>query len=186
MQVFRLLWFTTARYRKSHARLSNLLAQNQITKTQHTQMSESSSSGGSSSSLIGSTLNRSRVCYFYDSVIGSYYYGPGHPMKPHRLRMTHSLLLAYGIYKKMEIYRPHPASATEMERFHALDYTEFLRRVSPENSKELLHQLQKFNLGPFTVSENQPRKTREKRGRERRKFQIRRAQGRWRIELDMK
>ena len=30
--------------------------------------------------------------------------GPGHPMKPHRMRMTHSLLLNYGLYRKMEIY----------------------------------------------------------------------------------
>ncbi len=36
--------------------------------------------------------------------IGNYYYGPGHPMKPHRMRMTHSLILSYGLYKKMEIY----------------------------------------------------------------------------------
>lgn len=67
----------------------------------------------------------SRVCYFYDGGrawdrliawmsltgvwcapgdYGSYYYGAGHPMKPHRLRMTHSLLLSYGLYKKMDVY----------------------------------------------------------------------------------
>ena len=91
-----------------------------------------------------------RVCYFYDSSLGSYYYGAGHPMKPHRLRMTHSLLLAYGMYKKMEVYRPHPASQAELERFHASDYVDFIRRVTPDNSKEFLHQLQKYNLGPFT------------------------------------
>jgi histone deacetylase 1/2 len=28
----------------------------------------------------------------------------GHPMKPHRIRMTHNLLLNYGLYRKMEIY----------------------------------------------------------------------------------
>ena len=39
--------------------------------------------------------------------IGNYYYGQGHPMKPHRIRMTHNLLLNYGLYRKMEIYRPH-------------------------------------------------------------------------------
>jgi hypothetical protein len=27
----------------------------------------------------------------------------GHPMKPHRVRMTHNLLLHYGIYKEMEV-----------------------------------------------------------------------------------
>uniref|UniRef100_A0A8C4LRM0 Histone deacetylase n=1 Tax=Equus asinus asinus TaxID=83772 RepID=A0A8C4LRM0_EQUAS len=43
---------------------------------------------------------------FFDpeSDIGNYYYGQGHPMKPHRIRMTHNLLLNYGLYRKMEIY----------------------------------------------------------------------------------
>lgn len=36
--------------------------------------------------------------------VGNYYYGQGHPMKPHRIRMTHNLLLNYGLYRKMEIY----------------------------------------------------------------------------------
>ena len=36
--------------------------------------------------------------------VGNYYYGQGHPMKPHRIRMTQNLLLNYGIYRKMEIY----------------------------------------------------------------------------------
>ena len=36
--------------------------------------------------------------------MGNYYYGQGHPMKPHRIRMTHNLLLNYGLYRKMEIY----------------------------------------------------------------------------------
>ena len=29
--------------------------------------------------------------------MGNYHYGPGHPMKPHRLTLTHNLLLAYGL-----------------------------------------------------------------------------------------
>lgn len=36
--------------------------------------------------------------------IGNYYYGQGHPMKPHRIRMAHNLILNYGLYRKMEIY----------------------------------------------------------------------------------
>jgi histone deacetylase 1/2 len=47
---------------------------------------------------------KTRVCYFYDADIGNYYYGQGHPMKPHRIRMAHNLLLSYGLYRKMEIY----------------------------------------------------------------------------------
>ena len=54
--------------------------------------------------------------------VGLYYYGPGHPMKPHRLRMTHQLLLAYGLYRKMEVYKPklgeHLTSCGEFIMFH--------------------------------------------------------------------
>jgi acetoin utilization deacetylase AcuC-like enzyme len=46
--------------------------------------------------------------------------------------------------------RPHPANDQEITLFHARDYIDFLRRVSPDNAKEFLHQLQKFNLGPYT------------------------------------
>ena len=56
------------------------------------------------------THSKSKVCYYYDSDIGNYYYGQGHPMKPHRMRMTHNLLLNYGLYRKMEVYRPHKAT----------------------------------------------------------------------------
>ena len=54
------------------------------------------------------TLNGSsspkKVAYFYDSDVGNYAYTAGHPMKPHRIRMAHSLIMNYGLYKKMEIY----------------------------------------------------------------------------------
>lgn len=95
-------------------------------------------------------VQKSRVCYFYDEEIGSYYYGAGHPMKPHRLRMAHHLILEYGMYRKMQVYRPHPAHQQEFTLFHADDYVDFLKRVTPDNAKEYLYQLHKFNLGPYT------------------------------------
>ena len=75
--------------------------------------------------------------------IGHYYYGPGHPMKPHRLKLTHHLILGYGLYRKMECYRPHMASAEELARFHSDDYVDFLRRVSPLNCRQLSSQMTK-------------------------------------------
>lgn len=48
--------------------------------------------------------SKKKVAYFYDSDVGNYAYVSGHPMKPHRIRMTHSLVMNYGLYKKMEIY----------------------------------------------------------------------------------
>lgn len=44
------------------------------------------------------------IFFIFLGDIGNYYYGQGHPMKPHRIKMTHNLLLNYGLYRKMEIY----------------------------------------------------------------------------------
>ncbi|KAH8408422.1 hypothetical protein KR215_005431 [Drosophila sulfurigaster] len=91
--------------------------------------------------------SKKRVCYYYDSDIGNYYYGQGHPMKPHRIRMTHNLLLNYGLYRKMEIYRPHKATADEMTKFHSDEYVRFLRSIRPDNMTEYNKQMQRFNVG---------------------------------------
>lgn len=54
--------------------------------------------------LTNGSTDKKRIAYFYDSDVGNYAYVAGHPMKPHRIRMTHSLVMNYGLYKKMEIY----------------------------------------------------------------------------------
>jgi hypothetical protein len=54
--------------------------------------------------LNGAADRGKKVAYFYDSDVGNYAYVSGHPMKPHRIRMAHSLVMNYGLYKKMEIY----------------------------------------------------------------------------------
>jgi histone deacetylase 1/2 len=48
--------------------------------------------------------DKKKVAYFYDSDIGNYAYATGHPMKPHRIRLAHSLVMNYDIYKFLEIY----------------------------------------------------------------------------------
>ncbi len=55
-------------------------------------------------------------------------------MKPHRLSLTHSLVLNYGLYKQMEVYRPYRASHHDMCRFHADDYIDFLQRLELQDS----------------------------------------------------
>lgn len=63
--------------------------------TQHALGNEHSTTDGASTK---------KVAYFYDSDVGNYAYVAGHPMKPHRIRMAHSLIMNYGLYTKMEIY----------------------------------------------------------------------------------
>lgn len=59
---------------------------------------------GSASLNNGVASQPKKVAYFYDSDVGNYAYVAGHPMKPHRIRMAHSLIMNYGLYTKMEIY----------------------------------------------------------------------------------
>ena len=73
---------------------------------------------------------KKRVAYFYDADVGNYCYAVGHPMKPHRIRMTHSLIMNYGLYKKMEIYRAKPATRQEMCQFHTDEYIDFLSTLT--------------------------------------------------------
>lgn len=48
--------------------------------------------------------SKKTVAYFYDADVGNYAYPAGHPMKPHRIRLAHSLIMNYGLYKDLEIY----------------------------------------------------------------------------------
>eukprot|EP00053_Salpingoeca_punica_P005784 m.56532 g.56532 ORF g.56532 m.56532 type:complete len:431 (+) comp13395_c3_seq1:106-1398(+) len=92
-------------------------------------------------------MSKKRVSYYYDGDVGNYYYGAGHPMKPHRIRMTHNLLLNYGLYRCMEIYRPIKASFEDMTKYHSDDYIKFLKTIRPENAQEQSKQMQRFNVG---------------------------------------
>eukprot|EP00045_Choanoeca_perplexa_P005907 m.49585 g.49585 ORF g.49585 m.49585 type:complete len:428 (-) comp13358_c0_seq1:82-1365(-) len=92
-------------------------------------------------------MARPKVAYFYDADVGNFHYGPGHPMKPHRLALTHNLVLQYNLWSKMEIYRPYRATPEDIGRFHSTDYVNFLQRVTPDNYKSFGAYLQKFNVG---------------------------------------
>ncbi|KAG6071874.1 hypothetical protein E4U33_003466 [Claviceps sp. LM78 group G4] len=88
-----------------------------------------------------------KVAYFYDSDIGNYAYVTGHPMKPHRIRLAHSLIMQYNLYLKMEIYRAKPASRGEMTQFHTDDYIDFLQKVTPDNMDSYMREQGKYNVG---------------------------------------
>ncbi|KAF5199283.1 Histone deacetylase [Thalictrum thalictroides] len=90
-----------------------------------------------------------RVTYFYEPTIGDYYYGQGHPMKPHRIRMAHNLIVSYNLHNLMEINRPFPAGPADIQKFHSDDYVDFLSSVSPESLQDHNHNrnLKRFNVG---------------------------------------
>lgn len=80
---------------------------------------------------------KQRVTYIHDSDVGNYSYGYGHPMKPHRMRMTHNLVANYGLHRHMHLVRPKRATREQMTAFHTDEYIDFLSRVTPETVSEL-------------------------------------------------
>ncbi|KAG6413334.1 hypothetical protein SASPL_126043 [Salvia splendens] len=107
------------------------------------------SDGGASLPSVCPDARKRRVSYFYEPTIGDYYYGQGHPMKPHRIRMAHNLIVHYGLHRRMEISRPFPAAFEDIRRFHSPEYVEFLSSVAPETLLDHTHarQLRRFNVG---------------------------------------
>ncbi|GFP90755.1 histone deacetylase 6 [Phtheirospermum japonicum] len=66
-------------------------------------------------------------------------------MKPHRIRMAHSLIVHYNLHRRMEICRPFPAQPEDLRRFHTAEYVEFLSSVTPETLDDQPHS--RFNVG---------------------------------------
>lgn len=97
--------------------------------------------------IVNGSAQPKKVAYFYDSDVGNYAYVAGHPMKPHRIRMAHSLIMNYGLYTKMEIYRAKPASKFEMTQFHTDEYVDFLQKVTPDNMDNFSKEQGKYNVG---------------------------------------
>eukprot|EP01083_Nonionella_stella_P126414 382619_1 len=89
-----------------------------------------------------------RVVYYYDSEVGNFHYGPGHPMKPFRIRLTHDLVVNYNLYRSMSIYRPRIVTQKQMMTFHSEEYIKFLASITPDN---YFHPKYKFNLEQFTL-----------------------------------
>ncbi|KAK9808503.1 hypothetical protein WJX73_002207 [Symbiochloris irregularis] len=87
-----------------------------------------------------------KVAYFYDRDVGSVYYGHKHPMKPHRLTMTHHMVVNYGLHKFMEVYKPRRAYPTELASFHTPEYINFLATATPWNLNELKEESLQYNI----------------------------------------
>ncbi|CAD5163205.1 histone deacetylase 1-like [Musa acuminata AAA Group] len=93
---------------------------------------EGAGGGNSLPSTSGADAVKRRVSYFYDPDVGNYYYGLGHPMKPHRIRMTHALLEKYGLLDRMKVIHPQLARDRDLCAFHTDEYVAFLQSANPE------------------------------------------------------
>ncbi|CAG9464892.1 unnamed protein product [Pedinophyceae sp. YPF-701] len=96
---------------------------------------------------MSETRRKVRASYFYDQEIGNFCLGGGNPMRPHRARLTHNLVNHYGLFDKLHVHRPRKQTYEDMTVFHADEYIDFLRTVTPDNQEEFMAQLRRFNLG---------------------------------------
>ncbi|MBI3950324.1 MAG: acetoin utilization protein AcuC [Acidobacteria bacterium] len=69
--------------------------------------------------------------FIYSDEFAQYSYGLHHPMRPIRLKLTHDLLQAYGLFERPDILKLTPQSANESEvaLFHREDYIAVLREI---------------------------------------------------------
>ncbi|OZJ05063.1 Histone deacetylase 3 [Bifiguratus adelaidae] len=68
-------------------------------------------------------------------------------MKPHRLTLTNHLVINYDLHRKLNMYQPRRATEQEILDFHAADYIDFLKRVTPDNAQSFTKLFQRFNVG---------------------------------------
>lgn len=85
-------------------------------KSVHAEAMSSALSGGS----------KRHVVYYHNPEVGNFHYGPKHPMKPHRLALTHALVMEYGLLDKMDVYIPKKATYDELTQFHTPEYLDYL------------------------------------------------------------
>lgn len=76
-----------------------------------------------------------QVTYYYNPEVGNFHYGAKHPMKPHRLALTHSLVMEYGLLDKMDVFTPKRATYEELTQFHTPEYLDFLMGYALEGCK---------------------------------------------------
>jgi acetoin utilization protein AcuC len=88
-----------------------------------------------------------KTAFIYTDKLTEYSYGPFHPLKMVRLKLTHDLLKAYGVLDRSEVRQiePSPARVEDVKLFHDDEYVAVMRSLSrglvPSN-------VYRYGLGP--------------------------------------
>jgi acetoin utilization protein AcuC len=86
-----------------------------------------------------------RTAFIYSDRWADYDYGPLHPMRLFRLRLTQHLIRDYGLLDGALVVEPSPASVEELQAFHTPEYLAALRRGNSGGSFDGAWQ---YGLGP--------------------------------------
>lgn len=88
-----------------------------------------------------------KSAFIYSDEFAQYSYGPHHPMRPIRLKLTHDLLQAYEVFTHPEILKlaAEPATESEISLFHTPEYIAVLRGI---DQGEVPLDAYRYGLGP--------------------------------------
>ncbi|HZV47954.1 MAG TPA: acetoin utilization protein AcuC [Thermodesulfovibrionales bacterium] len=73
-----------------------------------------------------------KTAFIYSDDFAKYDYGPEHPLKPVRLKLTHDLIRAYGLLslQDVRVVEAKPAEEDDLLLYHTRDYIEMLKAVN--------------------------------------------------------
>mgnify|MGYP003361621512 CR=1 FL=1 len=92
---------------------------------------------------FNSTNTKKRVSYHRNNDTMNYHYGPFHPMKPFRLRLTDHLVTGYGLHNIMDLYEVDLSTNQNINilenkilKFHSIEYVNFLKNINENSDQE--------------------------------------------------
>lgn len=88
-----------------------------------------------------------KTAFIYSDDFAKYDYGPGHPLKPFRLKLTHDLIESYGLLAlpDVSVVGARPATEKDLLLYHKEDYINVLKSV---NSGLEIPGEDNYGLGP--------------------------------------
>ena len=94
-------------------------------------------------------MHANRIGLVYSEDYQKYNFGPSHPLRPLRLKLTYSLMEKIGLldHERLDILKPRLATREEITRAHAIDYVDAVQKLSNNPSDKSI-KADKYNLGP--------------------------------------
>jgi len=88
-----------------------------------------------------------KTAFIYSDDFARFDYGPGHPLKPFRLKLTYELIRAYGLLSlpDLRVVEAEPAEEEDLLLYHTRDYLDVLKAA---NSGIEMPGAERYGIGP--------------------------------------
>ncbi len=77
-------------------------------------------------------MEKMKTAFIYSEEFAKYDYGPGHPLKPFRLKLTNELMKSYGLFSSpdVRVIEAKPAAEEDLLLYHTKDYIDILKAAN--------------------------------------------------------